>query len=303
MTSVGIAVAVYNGARTIDGALGSIAAQTRQPDVVVVVDDGSGDETLDRVRTWSQVLPLEVVSFESNRGVAAARIAALDRLDSDVVLALDADDFWLPHHLRLLTDVHLARGGVVNPTAVPWRPDAPIPLSWAETLQPPPRRRDLSSLLIQNWMFSGALFPRQWYEEVGATYRFAPAEDWDLWLRLLAAGVSVETVDQPTVLYRISETSISANDQGLASEIAVLECFLTECDDPRLRRVARRSLRHRHARVALLASYDHATEKERLSARVAALRSLSGPRGVAVRGAAMAIAPLATARRREESRR
>src|SRR5206468_3304652 len=70
MTSVGVTMSVYNGAATVTQALASVAGQTRRPDQVVVVDDGSSDGTVAAAEAWDDVLPLRVLRHARNSGVA-----------------------------------------------------------------------------------------------------------------------------------------------------------------------------------------------------------------------------------------
>lgn len=299
MTTVGVTMSVYNGAATVAQALASVAGQTRQPDQVVVVDDGSTDETHAVASAWQSVLPLRVIRHQTNSGVAVGRMTAMSEVGTDLVLALDADDAWLPHHLQCLLDGYEAHNGVVSPMAVAWEPSAVRPVDWTARRQPLPKSLDLEHLLLMNWVFSGSLFERKAFEDIGGTYRYPGCEDWDLWLRMARRGIPISVLHEPTVLYRVHAGSISAEDRMLPREIEVLECFLEETSDPELRAVARRSLRHRRARVALRQAYAHARGGRGTAARRAAVAALRGPGSVGLRGAAMVIAPSRTVRRRD----
>ena len=84
-------------------ALQSVAAQEHAPVQIVVVDDGSPRPAADEITPeLSAALQRLTVIRQANRGVAAARNAALDALAGDVsaVALLDSDDYWLPSHLR-----------------------------------------------------------------------------------------------------------------------------------------------------------------------------------------------------------
>lgn len=306
MTTVGVTMSIYNGAATVTQALASVAGQTRRPDKVVVVDDGSTDDTLARVEPWMEVLPLTIVRHESNRGLAQGRMSGIERLDTDLVLAIDADDAWLPHHLALLLAAYERRPGIVSPMAVAWDPTSPNPVDWARRLQPLPQSQDVRHLLIMNYLFSGSLFERRAYGAAGGCYRFVGCnspEDWDLWLRLTANGAPVSVLEQPSVLYRVHSANMSGDDRLLPMEIKVLEVFIEENEDPSLLTAARKSLRHRRARVALRAAYEHARLGHATASRGAALGALRGPAPIVGRGAAMLVAPAATTRRRDRSRR
>lgn len=306
MTTVGVTMSIYNGAATVGQALASVAAQTRLPDQIVVVDDGSDDGTPAVVEAWSAVLPMmTIVRHETNRGLAQGRMSGIQCLDTDVVLALDADDVWLPDHLALLLAAHERRPGIVSPMAVAWDPSSASPVNWQRRLQPLPKSLDLGHLLIMNFLFSGSLFERKAYEAAGGQYRFVDSnspEDWDLWLRLTATGAQLSVLEVPTVLYRVHGSNMSADDRLLPMEIRVLEAFLAEHDDPALRAMAQRSLRHRRARAALRAAYEEARQHRPVAARRAALGALQGPAPVVRRAVAMMVAPAATSGWRDRAR-
>jgi glycosyltransferase involved in cell wall biosynthesis len=98
MPGIAVIIPVYNRAATVLQALDSIAGQTRPPDQLMVVDDGSTDGTRESVHHWLQsrrpafaALLLE----QANRGAAAARNNGLARIPGcDLVAFLDSDDVW-----------------------------------------------------------------------------------------------------------------------------------------------------------------------------------------------------------------
>ena len=99
-SSVGVVIPAFNAERFLRETLESVDAQTRAPDRVVVVDDGSEDGTVGVVEDWASAtdLTVELISQE-NRGVSSARNIGIDHLSSDLIAFLDADDVWEPHHL------------------------------------------------------------------------------------------------------------------------------------------------------------------------------------------------------------
>ncbi|RYH64893.1 MAG: glycosyltransferase [Alcaligenaceae bacterium] len=95
---VSVAICTYNYGRFLDECLDSCRAQTWPPDQVVVVDDGSCDDTGAVLADYAARYPtskLEVLR-QLNRGMSAATNAALAACTGDVVLLLDADDLMLP---------------------------------------------------------------------------------------------------------------------------------------------------------------------------------------------------------------
>lgn len=108
-TRVVAVVPVFERPRAVVEALESIVAQTRAPDAVVVVDDGSQDETPDRVDAWIRRQPGPVPARlvrSSHRGVSSARNLGLaEAVEADWIAFLDSDDRWAPNYL----EAHLAR--------------------------------------------------------------------------------------------------------------------------------------------------------------------------------------------------
>jgi glycosyltransferase involved in cell wall biosynthesis len=100
---VSVIIPAYNAELTIVQAVSSALNQTRDDLEVIVVDDGSA-EPVARVLETLQDDRLRVLRMPANRGVSAARNAALAAARSPIVAQLDADDFWYPGHLERLLE-------------------------------------------------------------------------------------------------------------------------------------------------------------------------------------------------------
>lgn len=94
--TVGVIVTTYNHAHFLAQALESVRAQTRAPDAVVVIDDGSTDDPAGVVARFPGV---RLISQE-NRGLAAARNRGLAAVNTTYVVFLDADDCFSPDALE-----------------------------------------------------------------------------------------------------------------------------------------------------------------------------------------------------------
>ncbi len=94
---VTVVIPVYNCAKYLTEALDSVFAQTYRPIEVIVVDDGSTDDSADIVRNYPEVRYF----YQSNQGVAVARNVAIAAAEGEFIAFIDADDIWKPHKLSL----------------------------------------------------------------------------------------------------------------------------------------------------------------------------------------------------------
>jgi len=111
-----VVVPAFNAGRFIGRALASVAAQTSLPERVVVVDDGSNDDTRASAARAFEAFPPGVrteIVRQDNRGVAAARNRGIRTAREDLVAFLDADDEWLEDHLASLFGVLERFGDVI----------------------------------------------------------------------------------------------------------------------------------------------------------------------------------------------
>ena len=96
--SVSVCIPVYNGASTLEETLQSVLVQTRRPDEIIVVDDGSDDDSLALVR---RMIPdARIIEFDANHGAAAAWNAAVDASTRRWVKLLCQDDVLMPTALE-----------------------------------------------------------------------------------------------------------------------------------------------------------------------------------------------------------
>lgn len=90
-------IPVYNGARFISESIESIIAQTYRPVEIIVVDDGSSDETAQIVQSYKGIRYI----FQPNHGVASARNTGIGKSRGELIAFLDADDCWAPDKLTV----------------------------------------------------------------------------------------------------------------------------------------------------------------------------------------------------------
>jgi glycosyltransferase involved in cell wall biosynthesis len=108
MSSVSVIIAAFNASATLAATLDSVLAQTRVPNQIMVVDDGSTDGTADLARSYQGV----EVQSRPNGGPAAAWNFGLATTSGEIVTFIDADDLWtsttIADHLAVLAEPQIA---------------------------------------------------------------------------------------------------------------------------------------------------------------------------------------------------
>jgi glycosyltransferase involved in cell wall biosynthesis len=206
-----IVTAAYNSSMTIGETIASVRCQTRSDWELIVVDDGSRDDTAAVAEAFADPR-VRVVRTAGNEGPSAARNRGISLARAPLVCTLDSDDLWLPHYLETM-----ARTLESNPTAAVACTDAWVldqttrrvrKKSAMAFLDPPePLPADtatfLGELLRRNFIYNSVTARRESLQAVGGyDERLWIGEDWELWLRLAAAGFRFVRAPQLLAVYR-----------------------------------------------------------------------------------------------------
>lgn len=218
---ISFVVAAHNAAPWIEAALASALAQTGVTLEVVVIDDGSRDDTAARVAAMAQRDPR--VRMRRNPvagGASAARNAGLAVARGDWIAILDADDLILPERSERLLALAERTGCALVADNVLRFLDAQPDVAWP--LLPPadaPMIVDLVQYLRRNRLTDGdanlgylkPMFRRSFVEAHGIRYveRLRIGEDFNIGLRCLAAGTDLAILPQPFYCYRMLANSLS----------------------------------------------------------------------------------------------
>ncbi len=184
--SIGVCLPARDAAATIGRALASVHDQRVPAQQVVVIDDGSTDDTAERAAAWGAE-----VATTAPRGVAAARNAGLCRLRTDYVAFLDADDAWPEDYLATVRSHLLATSPQL---LLAGRHEVDEQHRLQRRRRVPSRPPTLFDVLCRGAVTtSGVVADRLAVEQVGGFDEQLPfAEDTDLWVRLLQAGATVD---------------------------------------------------------------------------------------------------------------
>lgn len=113
-STVSVIIPAYNAAAFIGEALDSVLAQTVPPEEVVVVNDGSTDNTLAILKDYEARFNGRLhILDQPNAGVASARNAAFGRASGDIVAMLDADDVYFPAFIETVRQAFTAMPDIV----------------------------------------------------------------------------------------------------------------------------------------------------------------------------------------------
>jgi glycosyltransferase involved in cell wall biosynthesis len=219
MAMVDVLIPAFNAARYLPAALESVVSQTFEDWQIVLVDDGSTDNTAEVVAPYVERHGAKVRYIrQENRGLPAARNAAIRASDGEFLALLDADDVWLPCRLAesLKMMAERPRAGLSYGLIQGIDPEDRPGSTWVGNL------KDVEGRIApQIYMRKVELpcptimFRRRCVDEVGLFDETMRAtEDRDLWLRI-ALRYEVAFVPKVLAYYRVSPTSMSTDPERM----------------------------------------------------------------------------------------
>ena len=207
MPKLSVLMPVKNGAAYLRTAVRSTLLALPRDAEIVAVDDASSDPTPEILGALAEQDPrLRVLRRERSTGVADALNFALARSDSAVVGRMDADDVCLPWRFRFqlpqLEDADFVFGSMVlvNAAGRPRGFSTPMPIR--------PAAAPLLLLLGNLFSHPTMCCRRQAVDALGG-YASTEVEDYELWLRAVAAGFRLRKAIPPVLLYRMHGAQVT----------------------------------------------------------------------------------------------
>jgi glycosyltransferase involved in cell wall biosynthesis len=226
---VSVIIPAYNAAELIEKTLNSVLDQTYYHIEVLVIDDGSTDDTAAVVRSVAQRDSRVILLHQCNSGVAAARNLGIRQAKGEFIAPIDADDLWYPDNLQRQVTCFLSSSaslGVVYSWSIDIdASDRPIGEFHAATIE-----GDVySTLLCHNFLGNASctMIRKSCLAAVGgynSEFRLQQAqgcEDWDLYLRL-AARYEFRAAPEFLVGYRKIQHSMSRDYRAMARSQALM---------------------------------------------------------------------------------
>lgn len=239
---ISVVVTTYNQAPYIEQALQSVFAQTYKPYEVIVVDDGSTDDTPSRITPFGSSV---IYIRQSNQGIAASRNTGISKARGEFIAFLDGDDLWDPEKLSVQAAAaqRYPNSGLIAVDGLEFNDNGILGMSLFG-----PCCNDLPEgsvttdcyyhqLLHKQFILttSQVMIPAKVFQTIGlSNKRFKRASDYDLYIRI-AAKYKVTIVKKRLAFWRCLETSASGprHRRGLSylpEAIAILKNHLHESD-------------------------------------------------------------------------
>ncbi|MDQ1271607.1 MAG: hypothetical protein QG591_237 [Planctomycetota bacterium] len=207
--NVSVIIPAHNAASTLAEALESLRAQTFADWEAIVVNDGSGDETVAIAASFAQKDHRIRVVSQSKAGVSAARNTGIGLARYEWLLFLDGDDWLVPQYFERMTHVLVSDPGL----------DA-VYCRWARVAHDGTcvkedfclQRGDMFSTFAHRAVFPihACIVRRTLVAAVeGFDTSFRTCEDWDLWQRIARIGAKFGAIDEILALYRMQPASAS----------------------------------------------------------------------------------------------
>ena len=214
--SISVVVTSYNSNETIGDAVASVLAQTHLPEEIIVVDDGSTDQSLEVLAKFAGRI---TVVHQDNQGPSAARNTGIAAASGEWVAFLDGDDSWHPEKLAL----QLVAMNNFSDAAVIASDWTRAPSGTYAHDEPHIERVFASEIAVLNRYQTSTVLARRSALDAAGGFDSAldSAEDWDMWLRIskLKPGILIKL---PLVFYRDNPQGVSKDLRRLALAAEVI---------------------------------------------------------------------------------
>jgi glycosyltransferase involved in cell wall biosynthesis len=256
-SEVSAVIPAYNAAKFIGRAIGSVLSQSFPPSEIIVVDDGSTDDTEAVVAAFGS----RVRYFRTpNSGPAAARNLGIRVSSGKYIAFLDADDWWLPHKIETQIKI-LSRNDNISFVCADWfngQTGTEAPTSVLSSYKAWEQTANFDLMLCENFaLTSTVVLERDKLLKLGLFLEtLRGAEDRHLWLRLLATGDAF-VCKEILVFRRLHPGNTTATLAFFKSQVKMVQDVLSwpavkSCPS----RLATAKQRHNEFRVNLAYKYS-----------------------------------------------
>ncbi len=207
MPSISVIIPTYNRGYIITEAVESVLAQTYKDLEIIVVDDGSADNTREVLKPYRDRIRY---FYQANKGVAAARNKGIEEAEGKFIAFLDSDDLWLPEKLELQKELFDNRPELGLVYTRFWR-------IYAESGKKKLKPKDgylkegyiCPQVLFKYLVWAGSVMARKacFCKAGGFDPSLPLVQDRDMWIRI-AREFRISFINQPLVINRIQKDSV-----------------------------------------------------------------------------------------------
>lgn len=229
---VSVVIPCYNYGRFLEGAVGSVLAQDFRPLEILVVDDGSTDDTAQVTRRIIEANPgveIRLLTQPNSGDPARPRNRGIAEARGEYVICLDPDDYLAPDMIsECVAALDADPGaGIAYPNQVHFGPD--------RNYVPRIGQHDLPALSRWNYIAVASMFRRKAWESAGGYVSGLGYEDWDFWLSICERGWRAIHVPRILFFYRVHEggrfEAASRHDEAMRAELRLRHPALYDAAD------------------------------------------------------------------------
>ncbi|WP_343707597.1 glycosyltransferase family 2 protein [Flavobacterium sp.] len=218
---VSIIMPAYNVENYIEASIKSVLNQTYSNWELIVVDDGSNDSTAQIIKK-NQIVDNRIkYIYQTNSKQAKARNNGIKNAKGEILAFLDSDDLWLPNKLEktlnlfdqnnydlIFTNSYYSSDSEINPLMPKFQTMNVLDTEYRG-------KTAIKAFIDGNKIpILTVLVKKDIVKKVGLfDEECVPAEDYDLWLKLLKEGYVFKSVSHPLSIYRVQESSSTAADR------------------------------------------------------------------------------------------
>jgi len=241
---ISVIIPTYNRASFITNTINSVLNQTYQPKEIIVVDDGSSDDTQEILSKLTKTNPIIKYIKQSNQGVSGARNLGIKNSSYEWIAFLDSDDIWCETKLETQTQLHKQNKNILfSHTNELW-------LFNGKVIKQKKHQQKYSGYCfeqnLENTLIgaSTVMIHRSIFEDVGYfDESLKVCEDYDMWLRILEK-YEVQLCEQNLI------KKIAGHKGQLSFETPMIDSYRVEVllkhiENPKYKDIVRKHLKRK----------------------------------------------------------